>query len=104
MINAAAEQLMGLKASDLLGQPVLEKFPTIATDGLFTKFTRIIEENVTLDFEYQSLKSGPPRWYRLAGVKLGDGLALSYTEITARKLSGAAAPGGEGRRRVGRQC
>jgi PAS domain S-box-containing protein len=87
MINAAAEKLMGLNASELLGHTALEKFPTIATDGLFTKFTRIIEENVTLDFEHQWLESGVSRWYRLAGVKLGDGLALSYTEITARKLS-----------------
>jgi len=87
MINPAAEKLMGLNASDLLGHTALEKFPDFATDGLFEKFTRIIEENVALEFEHQSLASGPLRWYRLAGVKLGDGLALSYTEITARKLS-----------------
>ena len=86
MINPAAEKLMGLNASDLLGHTALEKFPTFATDGLFEKFTRIIEEGVALDFEHQSLDSGPSRWYRLAGVKLGDGLALSYAEITARKL------------------
>ena len=29
MINAAAERLMGLNASDLLGHTVLEKFPTL---------------------------------------------------------------------------
>ena len=86
MINTAAEKLMQLNASDLLGRTTLEKLPTLAIDGLFEKFARIIEEDVALDFEHQSLGSGPPRWYRLAGVKLGDGLALSFTEITARKL------------------
>jgi two-component system sensor histidine kinase/response regulator len=85
MINPAAEKLMRLNAAELLGHTVLEKFPTFATDDLFEKFTRIIEENVALDFEHQSVSSVPPTWYRLAGVKLGDGLALSYTEITARK-------------------
>ena len=87
MINPAAEKLMRLNASELLGHTVLEKFPTFATDDLLEKFTRIIEENVAFDFEHQSMASEPPRWYRLAGVKLGDGVALSYTEITARKIS-----------------
>jgi two-component system sensor histidine kinase/response regulator len=86
MINPAAEKLMGLNAPDLLGQTLLESLPELATDGFFEKLSRIIEENVALDSEHQSLGSEPPRWYRLAGVKLGDGLALSFTEITARKL------------------
>jgi two-component system, sensor histidine kinase and response regulator len=86
MLNPAAERLMRLKASELIGNTILEKFPSVAKDGLFTKFTKIIEENVTLDFEHKSERTEPPRWYRLAGVKLGDGLAISYTEITARKL------------------
>jgi PAS domain S-box-containing protein len=85
MINPAAEKLMCMNASDLVGHTLLEKFPTSATDGLLEKFTRIIEEDVALDFEHHSLSSGLPRWYRLAGVKLGNGLVLSYTEITARK-------------------
>ena len=86
MINPAAEKLMRRRSSELIGRNLLENFPFVATDGLFKKFTRIIDENVALDFEHQTLDSGSPRWYRLAGVKLGDGLALSYTEITARKL------------------
>jgi PAS domain S-box-containing protein len=86
MINPAAEKMMRMKASDLLGKTILEKFPSVGTDGLFDKYRRIVEENVVLDFEYESRRTEIPRWYRLAGVKLGDGLALSYTEITARKL------------------
>ena len=49
------------------------------------KFTRIIEQNETLDFEHLSHRSKPPRWYRLAGAKLGDGLVVCYAEITTRK-------------------
>jgi signal transduction histidine kinase len=33
-----------------------------------------------------SVSNGSVHWLRLAGVKLGDGLALSFKEITARKL------------------
>jgi len=85
MINPAAEKLMRLKASDLIGGTILEKFPSVASDGLLDKYKQIVEQDVSLDFEHES-RSDPSRWYRLAGVKLGDGLALCYTEITARKL------------------
>jgi two-component system sensor histidine kinase/response regulator len=85
MVNPAAERLMGMTASELLGRTLLAKFPNTVQDGLFEKFTHVIERNEALDFEYQSSRHFPPRWYRLAGVKLGDGVVLSYAEITARK-------------------
>jgi PAS domain-containing protein len=34
---------------------------------------------------YHSRRTDPPHWYQIAGVKLGDGLALSYSVITERK-------------------
>ena len=37
---------------------MLEKFPTFATDGLFEKFTRIIEENVLSTSSTSPLDSG----------------------------------------------
>ena len=85
VVNRAAERLAGKPASQLLGQRVLEKFPLIVANGLFAKITRIIEENLALEFEYHSEHTDPPRWYRIAGVKLGDGIAMSYSDITARK-------------------
>jgi PAS domain-containing protein len=84
-VNAAAEKLTGHTASQLLGHTALEIFPHIADNGLFDKFVRIVEENLALEFEYHSLRTDPPNWYRIAGVKLGDGLALSYSDITERK-------------------
>jgi signal transduction histidine kinase/DNA-binding response OmpR family regulator len=85
MANPATEKLMREDGSNLLGRTLLEKFPNAVADGLFEKYARIIEENVTLDFEHLSLHSDPPRWYRIAGVKLGDGVVVSYNEITLRK-------------------
>jgi PAS domain S-box-containing protein len=85
MVNPAAERLIGMAASQLLGRTLLQKFPNTVQDGLFEKFVHIIEKAEALDFEHQSTRTFPPRWYRLAGVKLGDGIVLSYAEITARK-------------------
>ncbi len=85
LINPAAESLMEQEASRLLGRGVIETQPAVATDGLFEKFARIIEEDEPLDFEYESHRGNHPRWFRMAGAKLGDGLLLSYAEITIRK-------------------
>ena len=86
MINPAAEKLIGRKASKLLGGTLFQQSPTAMTDGLFEKFSQIIQDNAPLDFEHHSIRQGISKWYRLAGVKLGDGVAISFTEITARKL------------------
>jgi PAS domain S-box-containing protein len=87
MVNPAAEKLLGRKASTLLGGTFSQNFSAASKNGLFDKFSGIINDGVPLDFEYQSLGKGVFNWYRLAGVKLGDGLALSFTEITDRKIA-----------------
>jgi PAS domain S-box-containing protein len=86
MINPAAEKLMRRAAATVLGQSLLQTFPNIVGDGLFEKLIDIVERGTALDFEFSSTRTDPPRWYRVAGVKLGDGLVISYTDITARKL------------------
>jgi PAS domain S-box-containing protein len=86
MVNQAAEKLMGKTASAVLGRSVLEHYPNIIADGLFEKFVRIVENGASMDFEFLSTRTNPPCWYRVAGVKLGDGLVISYADITARKL------------------
>ncbi len=86
MINPAAEKLMRRLASELLGKGLREVFPHIGEDGLYAKMIRVLEEGVPLDTEYVNDRGEAPRWYRIACVKLGDGVVVCYTEITARKL------------------
>ncbi len=90
MVTPATEKLIGQNASDLLGHTLLEKFPNVVTDRLFEKFSWIVDKNETLDFEHLSSESDLPRWYRLAGVKLGDGLALSYSEGSCSNFGGSS--------------
>jgi PAS domain S-box-containing protein len=85
LINRTAERLLRQDASTLLGKRLLEKFPNAASDGLFQNFSDIVEKGLNREFEYVSTRSETPRWYRIAGVRLGDGLVISYMEITARK-------------------
>ncbi len=86
LVNSAAEKLMGRPAEEIVGRSLAETFPTVMRDGLFEKFARIVEEGVSLDFEFLSTRNGTERWYRIAGAKISDGLVISYADITARKL------------------
>jgi PAS domain S-box-containing protein len=89
LVNPAAERLLGQPAVELIGQGLLDTSSDIVLDGLFEPFVRIVETGVTLDFEYSAVRSKILRWYRVAGVKLGDGLVMSYSDITERKRAEA---------------
>jgi two-component system cell cycle sensor histidine kinase/response regulator CckA len=86
LVNPAAERLIGKSESELLWHGLLEASPEIVMDGLFESCVRLVETGETLDFEYSSVRSNSLRWYRVAGVKLGDGLVMSYSDITERKM------------------
>ncbi len=60
MINPAAEKLIGRKASKLLGCTLFQQSPTAMTDGLFERFSQIIQDNAPLDFEHHSIRKGIP--------------------------------------------
>ena len=81
MVNPAAEKLIGRKASNLFGRTLLEELPSARKNGLFERLSHIIEENLPLDFEHQFQVRGFSRWYRLAGVKLEDGAAVSFLKL-----------------------
>ena len=85
MVNPAAAEMMGMDRTSVIGRNLRQLFPNTVSDGLFAKFVVVVEEDIALEFEYKSTRHDPPRWYRIAGVRLGDGLVISFMDITARK-------------------
>jgi PAS domain S-box-containing protein len=87
LVNLTAERLLRQPAAELVGQRLLTGSCDLVLDGLFESFVRIVETGATLDFEYSAVRFNVMRWYRLAGVKFGDGLVMSYSDITERKMA-----------------
>jgi PAS domain S-box-containing protein len=83
-LNPAAGKL--LRRKDLPGRNLGETWPAKDKKGLLTALKRVMASGTPFEGEvaYQTDKlSG---WFQLTAVKLGESLALSWREITERKL------------------
>jgi len=86
-INPAAEKLLQEDAKDLLGRYIIATYPQMGEDGFIDKLRPVIETGEPVEFEFLSTRWEPARWYRIAGSKLGDGVAINYADITSRKTA-----------------
>jgi signal transduction histidine kinase/ActR/RegA family two-component response regulator len=84
-INPAAEKLLHEDANELIGRYLAATYPQIREDGLLDKVRPVLESGTPAEFEFHSTRWEPPRWYRVAASKLGDGVAINYADITTRK-------------------
>ena len=87
-VNANAERLAGLPRSDLLGQTLSSVTPIRPTSSMFAKFCKVVDSSEPLNEEfpvkYDSVKA---TWLRSQVVKLGDGLAVTFSDISEAKAT-----------------
>jgi diguanylate cyclase (GGDEF)-like protein/PAS domain S-box-containing protein len=85
-VNANAERLVGLPRSELLGQTLGSVTPIQATTSMFARFCRVVDSGEPLNEEfpvkYDTVKAS---WLRSQVVKLGDGLAVTFSDISEAK-------------------
>jgi two-component system, cell cycle response regulator len=54
-------------------------------DGLFELFVQVVETCTILEQEYYYNSSSLKTWFQIVAVKLGDGLAITFRDISDRK-------------------
>jgi len=88
--NPAAGRILKQPHEKLVGQRLLEVLPGNRENrDLFDRYVRIVEtgQGDEVELEYRSGEiSG---WFRNMTVKLGDGVAVSFSDITQRKQAEA---------------
>jgi PAS domain S-box-containing protein len=91
-VNAGVETNAGYRPEELLGKRLLDVVPDLATNGAFARYADAVETGVPIVMEVP-WASGPrvQGAFEVRGVRVGDGLALTFRNITERKLSEAAA-------------
>ncbi len=82
-VNPAAEQLLGRSAEDLVGRRLHAALPCLAKEGLFEKAVSVVETG--LPHEDSQQLQHDKRWYRYTAVKLGDGLAVTFADISEQR-------------------
>jgi two-component system, cell cycle sensor histidine kinase and response regulator CckA len=83
LANPAAEALLCCR----VGARLSEGAETAFAPHLLPMYARVVTtgEPVTNEISFEG--DGSPRWFIVSAVKLGDGAAVTFTEITDRKLA-----------------
>ena len=89
-VNPAGAGTYGLKPADFVGRTMLELAPAIRESGLFDDYRRVVETGEPLakeEFVYRDIEAGGTieGVFAIQAVKVGDGLVISWRDISARK-------------------
>lgn len=85
-VNEATGRLTGEDVSDLVGSLVSELRPGIHDSELYRNWVRTIETGEPFTVDVQMTFPSGPAYLQLTGVRFGDGVATSFTDLTQRQL------------------
>ena len=85
-VNPRAAEILKGERSQLEGQRLLEVLPGNKTNSeLFARYVQVVETGQPHDIEIPYDADDIQGWFRNMAVKLGDGVAVSFYDITDRK-------------------
>ena len=83
VVNPVAAMTVGETGDSLKGQLLLDTLQNNLFDGLFDSFVQVVENCIVLDIEHFYNREN--NWFHIVAVKLGDGFAVNFRDITERK-------------------
>ena len=85
-VNPKAGQILRRAPEELTGQRLLAVLPGNKTNSdLFDRYVHVVETGEPNDYEVCYQAEGIDGWFRNMTVKLGDGIAIYFNDITERK-------------------
>jgi two-component system, chemotaxis family, sensor kinase Cph1 len=85
-IDRAAEKMFDRSFNELTGKSLLAEMPQYRTNGLFDLYVSVVETGETVNREFYCKQDGDNSiWLHIVAVKLNDGLAVTFRNITDRK-------------------
>jgi len=85
LVNFMAEQMLGRSQQDLLGARLLEVVPGDRENGLFDRYVSVVESGQSMEHEHHFGDDDHQGWFRITGVKLDDGIVVTFGDITEYK-------------------
>ena len=103
-VNPRAAEILQHPVEELVGQRLLKVLPgSQLKSELFERYVRVVETGEPHDIELSYNSDGITGWFRNMAVKLEDGIAISFSDITNRKQIEQALRDAEERLRVALQ-
>ncbi|WP_437675612.1 PAS domain-containing protein [Sorangium sp. So ce131] len=88
-VNPATGPIVGGRGKDLEGKRLSQEMPGSALAGAFATYTRVVETGEAARVEIACAHEGAPQIFRAIAVALGDGVGISFHDITEQKRSEA---------------
>ncbi len=84
LINKTADLLMGEGFTQLVGKRFLQEkvCESGAMEGLFERYTQVIETGIPLQLTHQYEKEQNLCWLQFSAVKMEDGLVVTFQDVT----------------------
>lgn len=83
--NPAAARIIGQPMERLLGHGLLEVLPGARPAGLFDRYVRVVETREPVQTESRYEADNVSGWFRSTAVPLHDGVAVGFSDVTARR-------------------
>lgn len=85
--NPTACEMIERPEQWLIGKCLLEEMPGNLQEGLFDQYVQVVETGEPIQRQFYYNHEGIDCWFELIAVKLGDGFAVTFRNITAIKQS-----------------
>lgn len=85
LANPAAAQMTGKPLAAIIGARMHALVPGARATGLFDRYVEVVETGEPLDLDLHYDQDGLDLWTNISAVKLDDGIAVTVSDITARK-------------------
>ncbi|QHT70303.1 PAS domain-containing protein [Rhodocytophaga rosea] len=85
LTNDASRQLLGREKNDLIGKRLLREMPGNRDEGLFDKYTDVVETGKPLHIEHYYEQDGLKLWLEIIAIKMEDGIAVTFADISEKK-------------------
>ncbi len=85
--NSAAISYHAIDREELIGATMLHFYPGLKDNGPLADYFATVETGVPVvldDYAYDNEVKGEARWYDLRAVQVGDGMALTWRDVTDR--------------------
>ena len=85
LLNRRAATLLGRTSAALVGRRLLQEMPGHAIEGLFEQYVQVIESGEPFAREHYYEHERTRAWFQTVAVRLGDGVAITFADISDRK-------------------